>query len=89
MGKVILNDPQPHYLVGVGKCLRLTQKIDQAMLGNPARIEYTQCFQKVFTPLNICHLFLCYSLNLKWIKFKFFVTDLYKIPHNDEVKKYF
>ena len=30
--------------------------------------------------------FCCYSLNLKWIKFQFFVTDRQKIPHNDKVK---
>ena len=48
-----------------------------------------QCLQKVFTPLDFCHILLCYSLNLKWIKFNFFVADLHKITHNDKVKTCF
>ena len=28
---------------------------------------HKQCLQKVFTPLDFCHILLCYILNLKWI----------------------
>ena len=51
------------------------------------KIDNVQCLQKVFTPLDFCHILLCYSLNLKWIKFKnHFITDVPKIPHTDKVK---
>ena len=30
-----------------------------------------QCLQKVFTPFDLLHYLLCYSLNLKWIQFDF------------------
>ena len=44
---------------------------------------HTRCLQKVFTALDFCHILLSSSLNLKWIKFSYFVTDRHKIPHND------
>ena len=37
----------------------------------------TQCIQKVLTPLDLSHILLCYSLNLKWIQLKCFVTGLH------------
>jgi hypothetical protein len=45
------------------------------------------CLQKVFTPFDFLHIFLCYRLNLKCIKLRFnCVTDLHTIPHNVKVE---
>jgi hypothetical protein len=37
----------------------------------------TQCLQKVFTPLDLFHILLCYSLNLKLIRFRYFLSLAY------------
>ena len=36
------------------------------------RLLNVHCLQKVFTPLDFCHILLWFSLNLKWINFKWF-----------------
>ena len=56
--------------------------------GNPLRL-HIHGLQKVFIPLDLIHILLCYSLNPKWMKQILFLTHRHAIPHNDEVKTCF
>ena len=46
--------------------------------------NHIQFLQKVFTPLDFCHVLLCYSLNLKWMKLNLFFC--HQCTQNDKVK---
>ena len=77
-----LVESMPRWIEAV---LRTKGEATQYKEGVP-NVLCTQCLQKVFTPLHFSHIFICYILNLKWIKYRFYVTVQYTIPHNVKVE---
>jgi hypothetical protein len=57
-----------------------------AWLDGQPKLMHVQCLQKVFTPLDFFHILLCYSLNVKCIKWRCFFTGLHTTPHHVKVE---
>ena len=68
-----------------GSCIRLQGRTIQLSV----QVTLNPLDTTVFTPLNLFHILLCYSLNLKSIEFNFFVTDPHKIPQKEKVQTCF